>query len=84
MIVAAVLGALVAVQAKTVTFTHTCANSAVVLEALGEELGVRMEPSGSVNKDYFLLRFDDVPVQDALDRVAELLSARWVKKRATD
>ena len=81
------LSALVAlsllIAPQTVTFTHPCANSSVVLEALGKELGLTLKPSGSVNKDYFLVRFDDVPVQRALDLVAETLNARWTKKDGT-
>ena len=67
-------------QPQTITFSHPCASSAVVLEALGSELGMRMAPSGSVNKDYFLVRFDEVPVQVAFDKIAETLNAKWVKE----
>ncbi|MCH7905018.1 MAG: hypothetical protein IH944_10700 [Armatimonadetes bacterium] len=67
-------------QLQTVTFTHPAAHSSVVLAALGEELGMTIKPSGSVNKDYFLVRFDDVPVNDALDKIAETLNATWSEK----
>ena len=67
-------------QPQTVTFTHPCAHSAVVLEALGKELNLILKPSGSVNKDYFLISFDDVPLQEAYDRIAETLNATWTRK----
>lgn len=70
----------VALQARTVTFEHPCANSAVVLEALGKEIGRTIKPSGSVNKDYFLLRFDGVPVGEAMTKIAETLNATWTEK----
>ncbi len=65
------------VQTKTVTFTHPCAHSSVVLEALGKELGVPMKPTGSVLQDYILVRFNDVPVDQALDKIAKTLNASW-------
>ncbi|MCH7905017.1 MAG: hypothetical protein IH944_10695 [Armatimonadetes bacterium] len=65
---------------ESVTFTHSCAHSSVVLAALGEELGMQIKPSGSVKQDYFLVRFDDVPVKDALDKIAETLNATWTVK----
>ena len=64
-------------QQQTISFTHPCANSAVVLEALGKQLGVTMRPSGSVTKDYFLVSFHDVPEQEALQEIAETLDATW-------
>ena len=71
---------LLAQQPQTVTFTHPAAHSSVVLEALGEQLGVTMKPSGSVNQDYFLLRFDKTPIQEALDKIATTLNATWNEK----
>ncbi|MCH7944927.1 MAG: hypothetical protein IIC73_02775 [Armatimonadetes bacterium] len=67
-------------QPQTVTFTHPGAHSSVVLKALGQELDLTLKPSGSVNKDYFLVRFDDVPVQEALDMVAKTLNATWTQR----
>ncbi|MCH8980366.1 MAG: hypothetical protein IH945_14170, partial [Armatimonadetes bacterium] len=46
----------------------------------GKELNLALKPSGSVNKDYFLIRFKDVPVQEALDKIAETLNANWKQK----
>ncbi|MCH8979179.1 MAG: hypothetical protein IH945_08045 [Armatimonadetes bacterium] len=74
----AVFAALLIQQEQTVTFAHPCANSVVVLKALGKELNLTLKPSGSVNKEYFLVSFDEVPVQQALDMVAETLDARWM------
>ncbi|HXH60036.1 MAG TPA: hypothetical protein VNI20_01620 [Fimbriimonadaceae bacterium] len=68
-------------QQQTISFTHPCANSAVVLEALGKQLGVTMRPSGSVTKDYFLVSFHDVPVSEALKRLASSLHATWMQER---
>ncbi|MCH7903588.1 MAG: hypothetical protein IH944_03370 [Armatimonadetes bacterium] len=62
----------------TVTFTHPCAHSSVILRALGEEIGMTLRPRGTVDKDYFLVRFDDLPVEEALDRIAETLNATWI------
>ena len=67
-------------QPQTVTFTHTCDKAEVVLEALGKELGVEMKPSGSVHDDYFLVRFEGVPVQEALEKIATTLNATWSEK----
>ncbi len=66
-------------QPKTITFTHPCAHSAVVLEALGREMGVPMKPTGSVMRDYILLRFEKVPVDEALKKMAEVLNATWTE-----
>ncbi|MCH8980365.1 MAG: hypothetical protein IH945_14165, partial [Armatimonadetes bacterium] len=65
---------------QTITFTHPCAHSSVVLEALGKELNLALKPSGSVNKDYFLIRFKDVPAEEALDKIAQTLNATWTQK----
>ena len=75
MLVAALV---LAQQPKTVTFSHPCASSAVVLEALGKEVGVRIRPTGSVMRDYLLLRFDQVPVEGALNKLAEAANATWI------
>ncbi|MCH7944926.1 MAG: hypothetical protein IIC73_02770, partial [Armatimonadetes bacterium] len=64
----------------TITFTHPCDRAEVVLEALGEELNLTLKPSGSVNKDYFLVSFKDVPVKEAFEKIAETLNATWTRK----
>ncbi len=65
---------------QTVTFTHPCANSAVVLEALGKELGVKMAPIGSVQQDYFLVNFKDVTPEALTTGIASALNATWVER----
>ena len=80
MISALALACITAAQPQTVTFTHPCAHSSVVLEALGQELNLTLKPSGSVNKDYFLLRFKDVPVKEAFNKIAVTLNATWTQK----
>ena len=72
--------ALAIAQPQTITFSHPCAHSSVVLDALGKQLGVTMKPSGSVNQDYFLVHLTDVPKQEALDKIAATLNADWVVK----
>lgn len=75
MIVATITIALLGAQ--TVTFTHPCARADVVLAALGKELGQTLEPSGSVVNDFFLVSFADVPVTEALEKIATTLNATW-------
>ena len=67
-------------QQQTVTFTHPGAHSSVVLAALGQELNLTLRPSGSVNKDYFLVHFKKVSIEEAFDKIAETLNATWTKK----
>lgn len=74
-----ILAGLIGVQTKTVTFEHPCASSAVVLEALGKQLGVQMKPSGSVMKDFIIVRFHEVPVEDAMKKLADALNATWTQ-----
>ncbi len=71
---------LLAQQPRTVTFTHPCAHSSVVLEALGKEMGVKMAPGGSVLQDYFALKFTDRPVEDVKRVIADTLNATWVER----
>ncbi len=71
-------------QTKTVTFSHPCASSAVVLEALGKELGVQMKPSGSVMKDFIIVRFDQVPVEEAMKRLADGINATWTQSNGVN
>ena len=80
MISALALACITAAQPQTLTFTHACDQSSVVLEALGEELGMTLKPSGSVNKDYFFVGFKDVSAQVIFDKIAETLNAKWVRK----
>src|SRR5690349_21213682 len=76
MIAAAILAITIA-KPQTVTFSHPCANAAVVLEALGKELGITIKPLASVNQDYFLVSFTDVPQEDAFAKIASTLNATW-------
>jgi hypothetical protein len=78
MMLAALL--LLAQQPQTVTFSHPCANSAVVLGALGRQTGLRLAANGSVEKDYFLVRFDNVPLGEALAKIATALNATWTER----
>lgn len=73
-----IIALLLLAQTKTVTFSHPCASSAVVLEALGKQLGVQMKPSGSVMKDFFAVRFTDRSADEIKRLIAETLSAEWV------
>ena len=66
---AAIIFGTVLAQERTVTFTYPCAHSSVVLEAFGREIGEVIKPSGSVVKDYFLVRFEGMPVEDVGSRV---------------
>ena len=67
-------------QPQTITFSHPCAHSSVVLEALGKAAGLELRPSGSVSKDYFLVSFKDIQVQEALEQIASSLNATWTQK----
>ena len=69
-------------QPQTVTFEHACAKAEVVLADLGKELGMDLRPSGTVQDDYFVVRFAGVPVQEALDKIAKTLNASWTKQGA--
>ena len=69
--------ALLIAQGRTVTFTHPCAHSSVVLEAFGKEIGETIKIRGSLDKDYFLVRFDDMLVEDAKAAIAQTLNATW-------
>ncbi len=53
------------IQGQTVTFTHPCARADVVPEAFGKEIGETIKIGGSAGKDTFLVRFDDVLVEEA-------------------
>jgi hypothetical protein len=76
----ALLVGLLGPQPQTVTFSHPCAHAAVVLEALGKELGVKMGAGGSVLQDYFAVKFTDRPVEDVKRVIAETLNAEWVQR----
>ena len=76
----ALIFAAVVAQTETVTLTHPCAHSSIVLEAFGNQIGETIKPSGSVNKDYFLIRFDEMPVEDAKAAIAKTLNATWSRK----
>ncbi|MEX2242902.1 MAG: hypothetical protein WD716_03545 [Fimbriimonadaceae bacterium] len=76
MLASAVLIA-VTLQERTVTFTHRCANSSIVLEALGKEIGMTLRPKGTVLKDFLFIRFKDLPIETALDKLADSINATW-------
>ncbi len=71
---------LIAQQPKTVTITHPCASAAVVLEALGKEMGVTVRPSGTVAQDYFAIKLTGVPIEEAMRVIAVTLDAEWLRK----
>lgn len=66
-------------QGATVTFTHPCAHSSVVLKAFGEEIGRTVKPTGSVMRDYFLVRFEAMPIERAKEAIARGLNATWTE-----
>lgn len=68
---------LVASLPQTVTFSHPGAHSSVVLAAFGKAIGETVRPTGSVLRDYFLVRFDEMPVADAKAAIAKALNATW-------
>jgi hypothetical protein len=68
---------LVASLPQTVTFSHPGAHSSVVLAAFGKAVGETIRPTGSVLRDYFLVRFDEMPVADAKAAIAKALNATW-------
>jgi hypothetical protein len=74
---------LAASQPQTVTFTHGVNSAERVLAAFGEQIGEEIKPAGSVEKDYFLVRFVDVPVDEAKAKIAEVLNATWTRKGDT-
>ena len=76
----ALLVGLLGPQPQTVTFSHPCAHSSVVLEALGKELGVTMKPSGSVVDDWFAIKLTDKSVDEVKRLIATGLHAEWVEK----
>ncbi|MCH7905464.1 MAG: hypothetical protein IH944_12990 [Armatimonadetes bacterium] len=78
--IAAIALVAAATQWQTVTFTHPCAHSSIVLEAFGKQIGETIKPSGGVNKDYFLVRFDEMPIEDAKAAIAKTLNATWSRK----
>ena len=83
MLTTLVLAALIG-QEPTLTFTHRCARAGVVVAGLAEKLGRKMQVSGSVKDDYFLVRFDNTPVDAALGRIAKTLNATWTKSGDTE
>ncbi len=77
--IAALLLLVATPQAATVTMTHPGAHSSVVLEAFGRQIGETIKPTGSVLRDYFLVRFDKMPVADAKAAIAKGLNATWLE-----
>jgi hypothetical protein len=69
-----------AIQQQAITFTHPCAHSSVVLEALGKEMGVKMAPGGSVLQDYFAVKFTDRDPETVKRLLATTLNAVWVQR----
>lgn len=78
--VTALLAVALAVSPQTVTFSHPCAHSSVVLAALGKELGIKMAPGGSVLEDYFAVKFTSREPETIKRLIAETLNAVWVQR----
>ena len=64
-------------QSKVVSIDIKIAPAKVVLEKLGEELGVRMIPGGSVSQNLFGVVFRDAPSATVLAEIATTLNAQW-------
>jgi hypothetical protein len=65
---------------RTVTLSHASGNSSAVVRVLGEQIGEEIRVAGSVKQDYFMVRLQDVPAQEAIDKIAETLNATWVRR----
>ena len=67
-------------QNNAIDFVHPVASSKVVLEALGERIGMDLRPSGTVQKDYFLVRSISDSPETIMERIATTLNASWTER----
>ncbi|MFI5385347.1 MAG: hypothetical protein ACHQ50_04415 [Fimbriimonadales bacterium] len=77
LISAAVLHAQDDALVRHVTFTASAGTVESVLASLSRTAGTSLTVDGPISKDIIVLRFDDVPLNDALKNVARVTTAQW-------
>jgi len=64
-------------QSKPVTIEVKATSSQVVLQKLGEAMGVKMIPGGSVAQDYIAISFNETPSDKVMAHIAATVNAQW-------
>ena len=74
------IGALSTAQdpGKAVEYTTAAVPVRTALAGLSRRAGKKLEVSDELAKEPIVIRFHEVPVQQALDRIADVMSAEWV------
>ncbi|MFZ4506344.1 MAG: hypothetical protein ACOYON_01440 [Fimbriimonas sp.] len=62
---------------QKVTYTTTGGRASVVLPALGKLAGVRLEANGLPAEEVLTLRLKDVPLSEAMTRIATVTGSSW-------
>ncbi|MDR3689813.1 MAG: hypothetical protein P4L46_10575 [Fimbriimonas sp.] len=67
-------------NARPVTITIQASAVSKALKQLGALIGTPLSPSRRLSDEIISMRFQDVPVADAMKRVADVLDATWQKE----
>ncbi len=70
-------------QQKTFDFDHPAAPAPVIVEALGEQIGVNMRANGNLDKDILIIHLDGATQQQAMEWIAHVVEGEWKEQRGT-
>lgn len=69
-------------QSQKVSIAVEPVSASIALEQLGQKLGTKMIPGGSVTQDIIAFRFRDTPTEVVLDRIAKGVNGEWQRDQA--
>ncbi|MFI5386420.1 MAG: hypothetical protein ACHQ50_09900 [Fimbriimonadales bacterium] len=68
-----------AIADRAVTFETVAEPASQALKQFGNAAGVPMSTDGAVAPEMLILRFKDVPLRQAMDKIAEIATAKWME-----
>ncbi|MCH7905169.1 MAG: hypothetical protein IH944_11495 [Armatimonadetes bacterium] len=65
---------------QSVTFSRSVGPARQVVRELGNQLGLYLDTNGVIEDELLLLHVTDQPLSAVMDKIAEALSAKWIKE----
>ena len=65
---------------QSVTFSRSAGPAREVVRELGNQLGIYLDTNGIIQDELLLVQVADQPLSAVMDKIAEALSAKWIKE----
>src|SRR5438270_11488193 len=66
---------------KKIDYTTSAVTMQRAFEDLSTKSGIHFYPQAQFENEIIILRLKDVPIKDAMKRIADTVGAEWIKKR---